>query len=214
MNFDFAEFFEPNPMALFGPHTPIGIENAAYYTTLPLRKTLAKLVDFDYLNSKKTRISLGAVNLCRGEMTYFDSRAESLAIEHVLASGALPPAFPAIRVKDDFYWDCGVYSNTPIESVLDDNPRHDSLIFTADVWNPEGAKPDTLWQVACREKDIRYASRAGSHIARQKQIHHLRHIISELFQTMPEELRNSRRVKELASWVAERRYTLSGSALR
>jgi NTE family protein len=193
-------FFAPNPMALFGQHASVGIQNAAYYTTAPLRKTLAKLVDFDYINGRHTRISLGAVKVCDGEMTYFDSREETIAMEHVMASGALPPAFPAIRIKDDFYWDGGIYSNTPIEAVLDDKPRRDSLIFTVDVWNPEGATPETLWQVAGREKDIRYASRARSHIARQKQIHHLRHIISELSNAMPEKIRSSLEVKELASW--------------
>ena len=97
-----------------------------------------------------------------------------------MASGALPPAFPAVRVDGEPYWDGGIYSNTPIEAVLDDKPRQDSLIFTVQVWNPEGTDPETLWQVAERQKDIQYASRARSHIARQKQIHHLRHIIREL----------------------------------
>jgi NTE family protein len=193
-------FFEPNSMALFGPHASIGIENAAYYSIAPLRKTLGNLVDFDFINSRHTRVSLGAVNVRNGGMTYFDSREEPISIEHVLASGALPPAFPAIRIKDDYYWDGGVYSNTPIEAVLDDKPRHDSLIFAADVWNPDGAKPESLWQVAGREKDIRYASRTSSHIARQKQIHHLRHIISELAHVIPEKMRNAPEVKELISW--------------
>ena len=193
-------FFEPNLMALFGPHAAVGIDNAAYYSTAPLRKTLENLVDLDLINSLHPRISLGAVNIRNGEMTYFDSREEPISIDHVLASGALPPAFPAIRIKDDYYWDGGVYSNTPIEAVLDDKPRHDSLIFAADIWNLNGENPESLWQVCGREKDIRYASRANHHIARQKQIHHLRHIISELSHAMPEEMRNLPEVQELASW--------------
>ncbi|MDB5761976.1 MAG: patatin-like phospholipase family protein [Herminiimonas sp.] len=193
-------FFAPNPMALLGQHASVGIEHAAYYTTAPLRETLAKLVDFDYINHRHMRISLGAVKVSDGEMTYFDSREEAIRMEHVMASGALPPAFPAIRIGDDFYWDGGIYSNTPVEAVLDDKPRRDSLIFTVDVWNPEGAQPETLWQVAGREKDIQYASRVRSHIARQKQIHHLRHIISELAKAMPEKKRNSPEIRELASW--------------
>jgi NTE family protein len=112
----------------------------------------------------------------------------------------LPPAFPAVRIDGDFYWDGGIYSNTPLEAVLDDKPRRSSLIFTVDVWNPEGPDPESLWQVAAREKDIQYASRASSHIARQKQIHHLRHVILELVKAMPEEVRASQEVKALASW--------------
>jgi NTE family protein len=51
-----------------------------------------------------------------------------------------------------------------------------------------------------RHKDIQYASRAKSHIARQKQIHHLRHIIREIAKHVPEKSRNSADVRELASW--------------
>jgi NTE family protein len=193
-------FFTPNPMALFGQYATIGIANAAYYTTTPLRDTLASLVDLDYINERHTRISLGAVKVRNGEMSYFDSRDETIAIEHVMASSAFPPAFPAIRLNEEFYWDGGICSNTPIEAVLDDDPRRDSLIFTVDVWNPEGPIPETLWQVAGREKEILYASRAMSHLARQKQIHHLRHVIRELTNAMPEHVRASPEVEELASW--------------
>lgn len=193
-------FFAPNPLVLFGQHAPVGIENAAYYTTAPLRRTLSDLVDFDYINRRHVRISLGAVKVSNGEMVYFDSRDERISMSHVLASSAYPPAFPAVPVEGDFYWDGGIYSNTPIEAVLDDNPRRDSLIFAVDVWNPEGTMPESLWQVADREKDIIYASRTRSHLARQKQIHHLRHVIRALAKDIPEQRRHSAEVKELASW--------------
>jgi NTE family protein len=193
-------FFMPNPMLLLGQHARVGTENAAYYTTTPLHRTLTELVDFDYINERHARLSLGAVNVRTGEMTYFDSRDEDIAMEHVMASSAYPPAFPAVQVNGEFYWDGGIYSNTPIEAVLDDNPRRDSLIFTVDVWNPAGTVPETLWQVAGREKEISYASRTSSHLARQKQIHHLRHVIQELAKTMQKKTRSSNRVRELTSW--------------
>jgi NTE family protein len=193
-------FFSPNPAAWFGHHFPLGLETAAYYSTAPLRETLASMVDFGYLDGKRVRLTVGAVNVINGEMRYFDSRDERLCLEHVMASGALPPAFPAVRVDGVPYWDGGLYSNTPIEAVLDDNPRKDSLIFSVHVWNPQGSEPSTLWEVATRQKDIQYASRARSHISRQKQIHHLRHIIRELAGHVPAPARSSAAVKELASW--------------
>ncbi len=193
-------FFGPNPLSWFGPHAAIGLESAAYYTTAPLRQTLSDLVDIDYLNDSDTRLTVGAVNVKNGEMRYFDSRDEPIALEHVMASGALPPAFPAVRIDGEPYWDGGIYSNTPIEAVLDDKPRVDSVIFTVHMWNPEGPEPVSLWEVMGRQKDIQYASRAKSHIARQKQIHHLRHIIRELAKHVPEKSRNNEQVKELASW--------------
>jgi NTE family protein len=193
-------FFSPNLPAWFGHYLPLGVDAAAYYTTEPLRESLAKLVDFAYVNSSRMRLTVGAVNVNNGEMRYFDSREEAICAEHVMASGALPPAFPAIRVDGEPYWDGGLYSNTPIEAVLDDKPRKDSVIFAVQMWNPEGSEPATLWEVAGRQKDIQYASRAKSHIARQKQIHHLRHIIRELAKQIPEKMRESSKVKELASW--------------
>ena len=193
-------FFEPNPAALRGAQAPVGVEQASYYSTEPLRHTLAELVDFDYLCDCHTRLTVGAVNASSGTMRYFDTRKEALGIDHIMASGALPPAFPAVRIQGDAYWDGGIYSNTPIEAVLDDNPRRDSLIFAVNVWHQAGPEPESIWQVMGRQKDIQYASRADSHIARQKQIHHLRHVIRELSKQLPAGKQNENKVKELASW--------------
>jgi NTE family protein len=178
----------------------LGVERAAYYTTAPLRETLAPLVDFDVCNDHRIRLTVGAVNVRNGEMRYFDSRDAPIGLDHVLASGALPPAFPAVRIDGDPYWDGGIYSNTPIEAVLDDKPRKDSVIFAVNMWNPEGPEPETLWQVLGRHKDIQYASRAQSHIARQKQIHHLRHVIREIAKHVPPKTRATAELAELASW--------------
>jgi NTE family protein len=193
-------FFAPNPDAAWGLHSPLGVERAAFYVTNPLRETLAELVDFNYLNAKHTRLTLGAVNVARGEMRYFDSRDTDLCATHVMASGALPPAFPAVRIDGEPYWDGGVYSNTPIEVVLDDNPRRNSLIFAANMWHPHGPEPESIWQVLGRQKDIQYASRAHSHISRQQQIHRLRHIIRDLANHIPERDRNDPSVRRLLAY--------------
>ncbi len=193
-------FFGPNWPALWGTHTPLGAEHAAYYDTAPLAATLRDHVDFSRIARGATRLTVGAVNVESGQMRYFDSREEQLGIEHVMASGALPPAFPAVRVGDGLYWDGGIYSNTPIEAVLDDRPRRDSLIIAVQLWNPQGDAPDSIWQVMGRQKDIQFASRNDSHIARQQQIHRLRHVISELVAHLPPAMRESAEVRELASW--------------
>ena len=145
------------------------------------------------------RLTVGAVNVKSGELRYFDSRDGALGLDEVMASGALPPGFPAIRVDGEAYWDGGLYSNTPLEAVLDDNPRRDSVIFSVNVWQPVGHEPESLWQVMAREKDIRYATRDDSHIARQKQIHRLRHVIRELARNLPSEKRNQPECRELAA---------------
>ena len=193
-------FFEPNLAALRGTRAAVGVEQASYYSTKPLRRTLGELVDFASLEGGKTRLTVGAVNACSGAMRYFDSREESLSVEHVMASGALPPAFPAVRINGEPYWDGGIYSNTPIEAVLDDKPRRDSLIFAVNVWHQSAPEPESIWQVMGRQKDIQFASRADSHIARQKQIHRLRHVIRELTRQLPAGKQSDPVVKELSSW--------------
>jgi NTE family protein len=193
-------FFEPNLASLRGSRASIGVENAAYYSTAPLRRTLTGMVDFDALRSGRTRLTVGAVNAITGAMHYFDSSKESIALDHVIASGALPPAFPAVRIDGQPYWDGGIYSNTPIEAVLDDHPRRDSLIFAVNMWHQTGPEPESIWQVMGRQKDIQYASRADSHILRQKQIHHLRHVIRELAKRVPAKEMSDPQVSELANW--------------
>lgn len=191
-------FFSPRLPAWGGLHAKVGLDAASYYSTAPLRETLASLVDMSILNAAHPRLTVGAVNVKSGTMRYFDSRDAALGLDEVMASGALPPGFPAIRVDGEAYWDGGLYSNTPLEAVLDDHPRRDSLIFAVNVWQPTGHEPESLWQVMARQKDIQYASRADSHIARQKQIHRLRHVIRELTKYVPPE--NLDKCRELASW--------------
>ena len=193
-------FFTPNPEAFFGPHYKLGADDAGYYSVDPLRKTLSELVDLDELNRGETRITVGASSVRTAEMRYFDSRDIELTPAHIMASGALPPAFPAVCIDGDPYWDGGIYSNTPIEVVLDERPRRDSLIFSVNMWQPRGSEPKTIWQVVGRQKDIQYASRGKSHVARQEQIHRLRHVIRELTKHIPEARRDDPAVKELADY--------------
>jgi NTE family protein len=195
-----AGFFSPNPRALLGLDFPANIEQASYYSTVPLKETLASLVDFDHLNAGNTRLTVGAVNVNTSELRYFDTHDMKLDVRHVMASGALPPAFPAVRIDGEPYWDGGIYSNTPIEVVLDARPRRDSLIFSVNVWQPRGSEPGSIWQVMARQKDIQYASRGKSHVARQEQIHRLRHVVRELARYVPDEMRSDPMVQELASY--------------
>jgi NTE family protein len=193
-------FFEPHTAAFLGAHVPLGADHAGYYSTAPLASTLAELVDFNLVNRKKPRLTVGAAQVRTSMMRYFDSRDIDLDISHVMASGALPPAFPAVRIDGELYWDGGILSNTPAEAIFEDNPRKDSLIFAVHLWNPMGPEPQTMWEVAHRQKDIQYSSRVASHIARLQQTHRLRHVIKELVAHIPEAVRATGRVRELAGY--------------
>ena len=191
-----AGFFKPNPLAFLGAHISLAPDAAGYYSTMPLAETLKELVDFELLNQGKTRLTVGAANVRTSEMRYFDSRDLALTARHIMASGALPPAFPAVRIDGELYWDGGILSNTPVEAVFDDFPRRSSTVFTVHIWNPHGPEPGSIQQVMNRHKDVQYSSRAVSHILRQKQLHKLRHIIKELINQLPESARDHSIVKE------------------
>jgi NTE family protein len=193
-------FYAPNHSAAFNLRSSVGIENAAFYSTKMLGATLTDLVDFELLKSMKPRLTVGAVNVRTGQMHYFDSRNEPITKDHVLASGALPPVFGAVRIDGDPYWDGGLFSNTPIETVFDDNPRRDSVVFTVQMWHTAAPEPQSIWEVFNRQKDIQFSSRADSHIARQKQLHQLRHIVRELVELIPEAKRKATEIKAMAGY--------------
>ncbi|SFK87197.1 Patatin-like phospholipase [Falsiroseomonas stagni DSM 19981] len=64
------------------------------------------------------RLSVGAVNVRTGNFAYFDSAEIPIRAEHVMASGALPPGFPAIEIDGEHSWDGGLVSNTPLLLLL------------------------------------------------------------------------------------------------
>jgi NTE family protein len=192
-------FFVPNPLAFLGPHISLGTDRAGYYSIAPLEKTLLRLVDFSLINRCRPRLTVGAAQVRTSQMRYFDGRDGEIDVKHIMASGALPPAFPAVRIDGELHWDGGILSNTPAEVVFDDNPRRNSLIFAVHMWNPTGPEPKTIWEVLDRQKEIQYSSRVANHIARQMQIHQLRHVIKQLVEYIPEELRGSEAVRALES---------------
>jgi NTE family protein len=196
-----AGYYTPNHALTWGgAKAALGVERAALYDTKDLEKTMTALTDPACFNSKNPRLTVGTVNVKTGKMHYWDSERMPLALNHVLASAALPPSFPAVRIDGDPYWDGGIYSNTPIEAVFDDNPRRDSIIFADQMWHTSGPEPQSLEDVLSRQKDIQFASRDDSHIARQQDLHRLRHVVRELVKLVPEEQRISPEVKQFAAY--------------
>jgi len=193
-------FFSPNPRAFWGTHLLLGESQAAFYSTEALGKTLAELIDLEIVNKGLPRLTVGAANVRTSTMHYFDSRISPISIAQIMASGALPPAFPAVEIDGEYYWDGGILSNTPTEVIFEDFPRRNSLIFAVHLWNPIGPVPRSIWEVLHRQKDIQYSSRIANHIARQQQTHRLRHVVSKLVRQMTPEQRDNPVVRDLAEY--------------
>ena len=202
-------FYQPRSWWGEDPLTAPGPTRASLYTTQPMVETLERMVDFDRLNDGGIRVSVGAVNVATGNLEYFDNAHMRLDARHILASGALPPAFPAVEIDGSYYWDGGLVSNTPLSQVFDTEPRRDSLVFQVDLWNARGELPQNLLDVAEREKEIQYSSRTRTITDMQRLGQHYRRLLRELLQEIPEDVRNDnpwcRHAEELA---CDRRYSL------
>src|SRR6266404_4063289 len=200
-------FFEPR---LPGPwFVPAGsIDATSFYDTSPLLSTLERLIDFDRLNNDGMRFSVGAVNVRSGNFSYFDTTTHEITPAHVMASGALPPGFPPVEIEGEFYWDGGLVSNTPLQWVLESEPRRDTLAFQVDLWSARGTLPRTVGEVMTRQKEIQYSSRTRSNSDRFKYTQKLRNAVSRLLQKLPEELRDSPEVTLLQPHASPKVYNL------
>ena len=143
----------------------------SYYDNAPLRETLEELVDFSLLNEKRTRFSVGAVNVLSGNFVYFDNQHETIGSEHVMASGALPPALPMVKIGTDHFWDGGIVSNTPLQYILDQDDPLNTLIFQVDLFSARGVLPRDIQDVMARHKDIMYSSRTRYNTDVYRRIH-------------------------------------------
>jgi NTE family protein len=131
----------------------------SYYDSAPLRDTLLELVDFSLINEQRTRFSVGAVNILSGNFVYFDNAKETIEPEHIMASGALPPALPMVKIGTDHFWDGGIVSNTPLQHLLDQEDKLNTLVFQVDLFSARGVLPRDIQDVLARHKDIMYSSR-------------------------------------------------------
>src|SRR5579863_6462647 len=184
------------------------IDATSFYDTSELRLTLERLIDFDQLNAGATRLSVGAVNVRTGNFVYFDNTMQKVSPLHIMASGALPPGLPAIEIEGEHYWDGGLVSNTPLQWVVDNEPRRDTLAFQVDLWNARGQFPRNMLEVMTREKEIRYSSRTRASTDQFKHIQKLRRAVAHLLDQLPENLRNTPEAKLLSTAADHKAYNI------
>lgn len=152
----------------------------SYYDTAPLRETLLELIDFDLLNSCPIRLSLGSVQISNGHLIYFNNINYQIEVEHVMASAALPPGFPAININGELYWDGGVHSNMPLEVILEAIPPDNTLCFLIDCFGGPSFIPETMNEIEERMKDISYSTHAQRSIYNYLQRQKMRNSMLEI----------------------------------
>jgi NTE family protein len=178
------------------------------YDTAPLKETLERLVDFDRINARETRLSVGAVNIRTGNFVYFDNMRERIGPEHIMASGALPPGFPPVIIGGEAYWDGGIVSNTPLQYVLDEEGERDLLILQVDLFSARGDLPRNLIEAAEREKDIRFSSRTRLNTDAALRVRNARAALGRLLEKLPKDLGEDADVQFLRGVVREPAVTI------
>lgn len=182
----------------------------SYYDTSPLKATLEKYVDFDRLNAKQMRFSVGAVDVKTGNFTYFDTETYQHRIrpEHVMASGALPPGFPPVEIDGDWFWDGGLVSNTPLQWVFDNATCKDTLAFQVDLWSARGEQPTDLNSVAVRQKEIQYSSRTRAITDQLQRLQKVRSAIATLMKDAPAAVKESPEGRLVAEFADPKDYNV------
>jgi NTE family protein len=173
MNAGLPGFFRPRDIIPWF-QLPGAAGATSFYDTSELERTLDRLIDWDILNNRERRLSVGAVNVRTGNYRYFDSEIEVLTARHIMASGALPPAFPAVQIENEYYWDGGIVSNTPLQYLLEQEDVHDTLVFQVDLFSARGILPRDMADVLARHKDIMYSSRTRNNTDTFRRMHNLR----------------------------------------
>ncbi|MDQ7250470.1 DUF3734 domain-containing protein [Dongia sedimenti] len=196
-------FFKPRfPPPLLSPFS--GDAATSFYDTTPLKTTLERFIDFDRLNSGEVRVSVAAVNIRNANLVYFDTAERELRPEHFMASGALPPGFPAVEIDGEYYWDGGMVSNTPLTRVLSSEPRRDTLTFQVDLWSAKGRLPYDLRDVWSRQKDIQYSSRTRAITSHMMQMQKMRQALQQVIDKLPEAAKRDPEVTKIADLASHR----------
>jgi NTE family protein len=123
--------------------------------TTPLKKTLENLLDWEQVrDSEHMRVIVSASGVETGETAYFSNfDSKPFGIEHVLASGSLPPGFPWTLVNNRAYWDGGLTDNTPLKPLIDNlhGDEPETLpVFIVNVFSSSAPLPTNLRQVVQR----------------------------------------------------------------
>jgi len=136
------------------------------YDTGPLRHTLEQLVNLDALAdpSATPKLLVTATNVEAGQIEYFRSGDHGLSLDHIVASGSLPPSFAMTVIDGKSYWDGGLFDNTPLGAVLDtldDGPDIDRTVYVVNLFPNQAPIPRTLAEVAERTLNLQFANKTS-----------------------------------------------------
>lgn len=191
-------FFRPRWMHLDTFH-PVHHDWTSFYDTSPMRRLIARYVDFPSLKSSPVRLLVSAVNVETAALEIFDSYVDELTPAHILASGSLPPGFPWTTIGHKHYWDGGIISNSPLDLVIERCGPYAKRVFIVDLFAERTKLPQNLVQVLARRDEILFAERVRNDVRTKELIEDFRDLIEEIMRWIDDD--SARKVKERPLYI-------------
>jgi NTE family protein len=189
--FPYASLVANPPFYL--PTIPLTPLSTSLYQTAPLLSTLAGLVDTEALAdpTAEPRLIVTATNIETSELKTFDSAdpALSLTLDHILASGSLPPNFPAVRLPDGWYWDGGVFDNTPLGAVLDALDGDLPSVLVINLFPKIVPRPTSMAQVLQSFTNLLFVNKTESDLKLMRKFNVVVDFMEDLERTFPDDPR-------------------------
>ena len=196
-------FFRPN---WWLPPRQLPWSWTSLYDIAPVRTLLEKYVDFSSLRESPVRLLVSTVNVETAELEVFDSHTDDITVDHILASGSLPAAFPWTTIRGKHYWDAGIVSNSPLELVIERCGEVGKRVFIVDLFASRQPLPKNLAEVLMRRDEVVYAERVRSDVRVRQRIGDFRNLVEEIMDNLEPEacqrLRQSPRFIELMADAA------------
>ena len=79
-----------------------------------------------------------------------------LLLDHILASGSLPPSFPWTVIGSKAYWDGGIVSNSPLDLLIHRCGPDGKRVFVVDLFGGNKPLPSNMTEVMTRRDEIVY----------------------------------------------------------
>jgi NTE family protein len=152
----------------------------SFYDPSPAREIIARYVDFPALKKSPVRLLISAVDVETAELRVFDSYSDDITADHILASGSLPPAFPWTTIDGKHYWDGGIFSNSPLEQVVERCGVAGKRVIVVDLFANARGLPANMMDVLARRDEIVYAERVNKDVRGRELIRDFQRLVEEM----------------------------------
>ncbi|MGZ8230700.1 MAG: FAD-dependent oxidoreductase [Burkholderiales bacterium] len=171
----------------------------SFYDPTPVRRLLEQYVDFAALRSSPVRLLVSAVDVETAHLEVFDSYVDEFRVDHLLASGSLPPGFPWTTVGEKHYWDGGIVSNSPLDQVTERAGAAGKRVIVVDLFAHAKPLPSNIIEVLARRDEIVYSERIRRTGFEDHLLHDARKLVDSVLSLLDQP--TAARIRELPLYV-------------